>query len=101
MKSIRALLSVTALVLPLAIPVLAVAQSAPPIISCGQARSMVMSNGAAVVRSSATIYDRYVSDIRFCARGETTKAAFIATIDNGYCPVGFRCVEPNNSRNQE
>ncbi len=82
----------------LALPLPALAQTEAPTISCAQARSMVFSNGAAVVHSSRNVYDRYVADIRFCARGQTTKAAFIATRDNPYCPVGNLCVEKEQLR---
>ena len=81
-------------------PVPALAQSSPPTISCGQARAMVATNGAAVVRSSRFIYDRYVTDVRFCARGQSTQAAFIDTTDNPYCPVGFTCIDQNIRQNR-
>jgi hypothetical protein len=82
----------------MAFPLPAFAQTEAPTITCAQARSMVFSNGAAVVHSSRNVYGRYVSDIRFCARGQTTKAAFIATRDNAYCPVGNQCVEQDRNR---
>jgi hypothetical protein len=68
------------------------AQMEPPTISCAQARGQVQARGAAVVHSSRHIYDRFVTDIRFCAHGETTRAAFIPTRDDPACFVGFRCV---------
>ncbi|MGL4727670.1 MAG: hypothetical protein ACRCWO_02840 [Bosea sp. (in: a-proteobacteria)] len=73
-------------------PAIAMAQSTPPEISCGQARALVNSRGAAVVYSSRHIYDRYVTSAQFCSVGETTKAAFIPTTDTYQCFVGYRCV---------
>jgi hypothetical protein len=73
----------------------AAAQMEPPTITCAQARRQVQARGAAVVHSSRHIYDRYVVDQRFCAHGETTRAAFIPTRDDPACFVGFRCVVPD------
>ena len=50
---------------------------------------------AAVVHSSRFIYDRFVTDRRFCAVTQTTRPAFIETTDAAFCPVGYRCQEPN------
>jgi hypothetical protein len=73
----------------------ALAQMEPPTITCAKARGQVQARGAAVVYSSRHIYDRYVIDQRFCAHGETTRAAFIPTRDDPACFVGFRCVVPD------
>ena len=66
-----------------------------PTISCAQAKAQVAANGAAVVHSSRFIYDRFVTDRRFCAVTQTTRPAFIETTDAAFCPVGYRCQEPN------
>lgn len=79
-------------------PAIAMAQYTPPEISCGQARAQVNSRGAAVVYSSRHIYDRYVTSARFCSVGETTKAAFIPTIDTNQCFVGYQCVPLDHGR---
>jgi hypothetical protein len=78
-------------------PVDASAQMEPPTITCAQARGQVQARGAAVVYSSRHIYDRYVTDQRFCSHGETTRAAFIPTRDDPACFVGFRCVTPDHN----
>jgi hypothetical protein len=78
-------------------PSSALAQMEPPTISCAQARGQVQARGAAVVHSSRHIYDRFVLDQRFCAHGETTRAAFIPTRDDPACFVGFRCVTPDHN----
>ena len=69
-----------------------------PTISCRQAQGEVAAHGAAVVHSSRNIYDRFVTDARFCEVMQVTRPAFIATTDTEFCPVGYRCFEPNNSR---
>jgi hypothetical protein len=79
-------------------PGVATAQMEPPTITCAQARGQVQARGAAVVYSSRHIYDRFVIDQRFCAHGETTRAAFIPTRDDPACFVGFRCVTPDFNR---
>ena len=38
------------------------------------------------------IYDRYVSDARFCDRRQFVEPAFVATADSPQCLVGYRCV---------
>jgi hypothetical protein len=82
----------------LVLPGAALAQMEPPTIACAQARGQVQARGAAVVYSSRHIYDRFVIDQRFCAHGETTRAAFIPTRDDPACFVGFRCVTPDYNR---
>ena len=69
-----------------------------PTISCGQARAQVTAQGAAIVRSSPNVYDRYVTDRRFCAPTQGLRLALIATTDAAFCPVGYRCEEPTMSR---
>jgi len=78
----------------LATPVLAEA----PTISCSQARAQVTAQGAAIVRSSPNVYDRYVTDRRFCAPTQGLRLGLIATTDTQFCPVGYRCEETFNSR---
>ena len=69
-----------------------------PSISCRQAQAQVAAGGAAVVHSSRNIYDRFVTDRRFCEVTQATRAAFIATTDAQFCSVGYRCVETNITR---
>ncbi len=76
----------------------ALAQYETPVISCGRAQAAVRANGAAVIHSTRSIYDRYVTDQRFCVLGETTQAAWIVTTDNPQCFVGYRCVARDYNR---
>ncbi len=71
----------------------AVAQSGPTTLSmsCDQARSVVASQGAVVLRTGSTTYDRYVRDESFCIRGQMVRPAWVRTADVAQCPVGGVC----------
>ena len=80
----------------------AMAQSGPTALNmtCAQARGIVASQGAAVLRTGSTTYDRYVRASSFCALGETVHPAWIRTADAAQCPVGGVCrsVDLENGR---
>lgn len=59
--------------------------------SCDQARRIVASQGAVVLHTSPTTYDRYVRDPSFCGRSMTTRQAWVRTADVAQCPVGAVC----------
>ena len=59
--------------------------------SCGQAAGIVASNGAAVLSTSPTTYDRFVHDRRFCAYGEYIDPAYVQTRDASACFIGYTC----------
>jgi hypothetical protein len=69
----------------------AMAQSTTLNMTCAQARGIVVSQGAVVLRTGPTTYDRYVRASSFCARGETVSPAWIRTTDAAQCPVGGVC----------
>ena len=68
--------------------------------TCAQARGIVASRGAAVLRTGPATYDRYVRDGSFCAFQETARPAWVRTADVAQCPVGGVCrsVEIDNGR---
>ena len=72
----------------------ALAQSRPNTerMSCGQAQSLVATQGAVVLYSGPYTYDRYVRDSTFCPRPDRTDPAWISTADAAQCFVGYRCV---------
>ena len=80
----------------------ATAQSGPTTLgmTCAQAKGIVASRGAAVLRTGPMTYDRYVRDGRFCARQETATPAWVRTADVAQCPIGGVCrsVEIGNER---
>ncbi|MEE1609814.1 hypothetical protein [Microvirga sp. CF3016] len=78
------------------------AQSGPTTLgmTCAQARGIVASRGAAVLRTGPATYDRYVRDGSFCALQETARPAWVRTADVAQCPVGGVCrsVDIDNGR---
>ena len=87
-----------ALPLGLAVACLATTVAAQPrpstvAMRCGQAASLVASRGAIVLGTGGYTYDRFVAHRGFCLLSETTEAAFVPTIDNPQCFIGYRCKE--------
>ncbi|MXQ12320.1 hypothetical protein [Microvirga makkahensis] len=84
------------------IPTAVMAQSGPTTLAmtCAQARGIVASQGAVVLRTGPTTYDRYVRDGSFCALQETARPAWVRTADRVQCPVGGVCrsVEIDNGQ---
>jgi hypothetical protein len=68
--------------------------------TCAQARGIVASQGAAVLRTGPATYDRYVRDGSFCALQEMARPAWVRTADVAQCPVGGVCrsIETDNGR---
>ena len=73
-----------------------------PGMSCGAAASVVAQNGAIVLSTSQTTYDRFVFDRRFCSYGEHIEPAYVQTRDTASCLIGHTCIsreiEPNFRR---
>jgi hypothetical protein len=63
--------------------------------NCGAAISLIQGKGAAILRTGAHTYDKYVANHAYCARDEALKRAYVPTADNRRCNVGYRCVEKN------
>ena len=75
----------------------ALAQSHPLTLrmTCDGARQLVTTQGAIVLNTSATTYDRYVGAAGQCVRGEVMEPVWVPTADTPQCPIGYRCVERN------
>jgi hypothetical protein len=73
----------------------ALAQSHPLTLqmSCNGARQLVASQGAVVLNTGPTTYDRYVSAVTQCVRGDTLDPAWVPTADTPQCSIGYRCVQ--------
>jgi hypothetical protein len=71
-----------------------VAQSHPLTtgMACNQAQSLVAAQGAVVLNTSATTYDRYVTSGAYCGLGEVPGPGWASTKDVSRCLVGSRCV---------
>jgi len=66
--------------------------------SCAEVQRIVQSQGAVILRyrsqhnPALTLYDRYVSDGRYCQSNEVTSRTGVPTADRNYCPVR-KCIE--------
>lgn len=63
--------------------------------SCRDAAALVARRGAIVLGTGGQTYDRFVLHRGFCEPTETTKRAFVPTLDTRACLVGYRCIEPS------
>jgi hypothetical protein len=72
----------------------ALAQSRPLTLRmvCSQVRELVFAEGAIVLNTSPTTYDRYIAGSGQCLLGEVPDPAWVPTADNPQCPIGYRCV---------
>ena len=80
---------ILALALILAAP-LAHADYSSADMTCQEVQSLIGTNGAAVIWTSPTTYDRYVSTQSYCVSGEYLKADWIMASDRCDCLV-YRC----------
>ena len=66
--------------------------------SCAEVQGIVQSQHAVILRyrsphnPALTLYDRYVSDSRYCQSDEIATRAGVPTADRSYCPVR-NCVQ--------
>ncbi len=74
------------------------ARPATTAMTCAAAAALVARSGGIVLDTSATTFDRYVSDRRFCMPDEATRPAFEPTRDNPQCFIGYTCFEPERDR---
>lgn len=61
--------------------------------TCRDATALVANSGAVVLTTGPFLYDRFVANRSFCGTGETTVDAFVTTLDNDNCKIGFTCKE--------
>jgi hypothetical protein len=68
--------------------------------TCQQARTLVMTQGAVVLSTGNFTYQLYVRDQRYCALAEIAEQGWERTADAAQCPIGFRCRDfgENSSR---
>jgi hypothetical protein len=99
---------ITALALNAGVVEIAAAQSRPDTtrMSCAAARVLVMREGAIVLgtghslydRNAPPLFDRYVNSQAYCKRDEVTEPAFVPTADNPQCFIGYTCRQPRYGR---
>lgn len=78
-----------------AAPVQAQARPDTLALSCRDAAALVNARGAIVLGTGPNIYDRYVSQIRYCSGAEQLKAEWVKTRDNPQCFIGYTCYVPS------
>lgn len=71
------------------------AQSRPDTsrMKCAAAQALVAKQGAVVLGTGPSIFDRYVVSRAYCLTTQQTEPAFAATADDRQCFVGYRCRE--------
>ncbi len=65
---------------------------------CGAAARVVSAQGAIVLSTGPHTYDRFVRDVGFCERDETTEPVWAPAADTPQCFVGYRCKSLNQER---
>jgi hypothetical protein len=88
----RTLLLATSLIVTLAAG--AEARPASSSMTCAAARALVAKQGAIVMDTSPTTFDRFVVDAGFCALGTVTRPAWVQTRDQPQCMIGYTCETP-------
>lgn len=59
--------------------------------TCQQAAGLVRAQGAVVLHTGPTTYNRFVSGPGFCTRDQITEPAWVGTADTAQCFIGYRC----------
>ncbi|MFG1345587.1 hypothetical protein V5F59_11895 [Xanthobacter autotrophicus DSM 431] len=88
-----------ALAVSLAVPATGHARPDTRAMSCSEAAALVTTHGAIVLGTGPDIYDRYVSQLRFCSGFEQLKPEWVKTRDNPQCFVGYTCYVPTRDQN--
>lgn len=63
--------------------------------TCAAVQALVAQKGAIVLATSATTYDRYVSNVRYCAGAEQVKPEWVPTLDGACYVGGGTCWDPS------
>ena len=96
----RTVLGLLAALAPTVSPV--VAQQGPSTVrmTCAQARGLVASYGGVVLGTGGYTYDRFVASRAFCLITETTRPAWVPTLDTPQCFIGYTCVDAGSRRDR-
>ena len=82
---------VPAFLLVLVSPSLAQAYPNSLTMSCASLSSLVSRSGAVVIGTGPSLFDRYVSGLRYCYPSQSVKPAWVQSADNPQCFVGYQC----------
>jgi hypothetical protein len=62
-------------------------------LTCRDAAGLVDQAGAIVLSTGKPyLYDRFVAHAGYCGAGEKAAAAYVKTLDNSRCKIGYSCV---------
>ena len=75
-----------------ALPTLAEARPDTRTFTCDQVRSLVQSERAITMNTSAHSYERLVADRGKCMYMEIVEPVYVATQETGQCFAGYRCI---------
>ncbi|OYX14805.1 MAG: hypothetical protein B7Z15_02735, partial [Rhizobiales bacterium 32-66-8] len=64
-------------------------------LSCAAASGLVARQGAVVMDTSRTTFDRYVRDVRFCMPGQALRPQWVQARDTPQCFIGYTCFDPD------
>ncbi len=68
--------------------------------TCRDATGLVAEQGAIVLsHGNPSLYARFVAGSNFCGSGEKTASAYVKTLDNSSCKVGYVCVDGRDGGN--
>jgi hypothetical protein len=84
-------LSIAVIAFVIAHPAAAEARPDTSRMTCAAAQALVTKNGAIVLDTGPTLFDRYVSSRASCTSGDLTEPAFVPTADNHQCWIGHTC----------
>jgi len=59
--------------------------------SCAQAQAFVQSHGSVVANTGPMTYQKFVSQSRYCDRGQRAVSTYVKTRDNARCRIDYAC----------
>jgi hypothetical protein len=61
--------------------------------TCAAGRALVAKQGAIVLGTGPSLFDRYVISRAYCVYPQVTEPAFVPTTDDRQCFIGYTCRE--------
>lgn len=59
--------------------------------TCAQTKAIIQSKGAALINSGPDVFNRYVKDAAYCLEDQYLQPAWVRTLDNKACFIGYYC----------
>lgn len=76
------------------VPLAAQARPASYRMTCKAVQALVSRQGAVVMDTSPTTFDRYVATLGFCMPGQALKPQWVPARDAPQCFAGYTCIDP-------